>query len=345
MVSAPHASLWDRLFESLSEPGTVEISGADLEPFGKRSLDRFLENRLLIQQALPDDLGPCGCGRDGCHSLLEEIDGKYFAICPSADLFPEEINKEEVTFYQINLPKILQVLRHANELEGESITDIARDNAYFLGRKTLGAEQPALVFCRRLNGRNAHDVFHQVRGAVDSGRILLMTAGNYNLDLHQVRLSHSMHIYPAEITRYQTAPDSPSLDWTRISSDILFKDAIEENVDLYLDSTCHVARYKGHYFSPSAKPFEVLTALARRAIATKGQGFLKKDDIYKILAGSDSFQIEDNRIPDVIREIKNSLKPLVDTDAMTQQEFDSFIDPQRNVGYRLTIPCDQVRLI
>ncbi len=344
MASANPESLWRKIIESMVGAGDVRLNGTEVKPFGRRALDAMLHDRLLIQEAIPDDLGICGCINDECVAVLERIDGKYWSVCPSAQRRPLPLSEDDITFYHLNFKESLKRLRTANGLEDQDISTIASENAYFLGKTEVGIEPLSALFCRRLNRRNATDLFHKARGAISEGKILLAAANGFSLNLTESRVADSLGIYPIRFFDFQEAPDSLRLDWPTIVSKVLLPQVDETQSLLFVDSSCHLARYKNHLLDISAKPFEVLVALAKAAKRTNGSGYVLIQDIRLQLAGQVSTVIDGSRLSDNVRELRNYFRKMTDDQLISNEEAD-IISTKKTVGYRLTIPHEQIVVI
>ena len=344
MASANPESLWRKLIEATVGVGDVRLTATELKPFGRRARDAMLEDRLLFEEAIPDELGICGCSNDDCVSVLERIDGKYWSICPSAQRRPLPLSEEDVAFYRLNTSEFLKRLRTANGLAGEDISTIAKENIYLLGKTEAGIETLSVLFCRRLSRRNATDVLHQARGAITGDKILLATARGFNLGLAETRLAEALKIFPFPLCDFQESPDSPRLDWSAIVSKVLQLRKDETRATLFVDSTCHYARYKNQVLDISSKPFVVLVALAKTAKRHSGDGYVLTENIQLQLTGRSAETIQGTRLSDNVREIRNVLQKMAAENLITDADVE-LVENKKGVGYRLTIPHEQILVI
>jgi len=344
MASANPESLWRKIIESMVGAGDVRLTGTELKPFGKSALDSMLQDRLLFEEAVPDELGICSCSNDECVAILERIDGKYWSVCPSAQRRPLPLSKDDITFYRLNTNEFLKRLRTANALAGEDISVVAKENIYLLGKTEAGIEPLSVLFCRRLNRRNATDVLHQARGAITGDKILLATASGFNLGLAESRLAEALHIFPFRLCEYQASPDSPRLDWSAIVSKVLQLRKDETRATLFVDSTCHYARYKNQVLDIGSRPFAVLVALAKAAKKHSGDGFVLTEDIQLQLTGRSAETIQGSRLSDNVREIRNVLQRMAAEKLISDADVE-LVENKKGVGYRLTIPHEKILVI
>ncbi|HPQ70096.1 MAG TPA: hypothetical protein PKW95_13285 [bacterium] len=344
MASANHESLWRKLIEATIDVGDARISKAELNAFGQRALDAMLQDRLLFEEAISDELGICGCSNDECVAVLECIDGKYWSVCPSGQRRAIPLSEDDVTFYRLNTKELLKRLRAANELTGEDISIIAKENIYLLGKTEAGIDPLSVLYCRRLSRRNATDVFHQARGAITGDKILLATANGFNLGLTESRQAEALNIFPFRLCDYQKSPDSPRLDWSAIVSKVLQLRKDETRAMLFVDSTCHYARFKNQVLDISSRPFVVLVALAKTAKRSFGEGYVLTEDIQLQLTGRSAETIQGTRLADNVREIRNVLQKMAAENLLTDADV-NLIENKKGVGYRLTIPHEQILVI
>lgn len=266
---------------------------------------------------------------------------KIWAVCPQGLVPPENIPDEAAHLYEIDIGQLCCQLRQANQLQGEEITALGK-NIYFLGRREFGPESVAFALACRLTPRSLFSGHALLRRGVPHGRLICLTPTRPSLDLEDVRSLSDDHVFVCPVDENQHRPEMLALREDELTRLIAQPLELARTFTLYLDTRRHMAIFKGVSITMNRHAFDLLAMLAREAAGLGG--WVKRDTIFSAfwMTGVGNPTAQDSRIDDLAREVRNDLAKV---HGVGEDEAKKLIQTKSRVGYRLTLPASELKVI
>jgi DNA-binding response OmpR family regulator len=331
MASVSPDTLLRLLLDRLdAEPAPV-LSGIEVARYPAAELEHLFELRLLTETAQLEELGPCECGADGCWQTVHRDAAGLWAVCPSASLKPRAVTEDEIRQFRIEVRNFHVLLRQANRLDDDAITEFTR-TICFLGRADLAGRKIPVVLARCVNARTVENALFEIRGRLPDKPLIILTPTSRALDLHIKHHLKADGLMVATIAEFQASADSLLLDRQRLESLLRPKPLPVTEAMLRVDVAGHQAHFRGVALSMPPRAFQLLVLLARQAVGGD-EGWVKRETIYAMFwPGEDvKMLIYRRQIDDAVKELRRAL------DAVEAGVGTRLIETRHRVGHRLRL--------
>lgn len=345
MVFPLKDSLLLRILDQLDTDSSALITGC--AGFGKDDIENLLCLRVLIEVEPAVDLlcrRPCDVG---CDMTVIQRGGVYYLACPRGQTKPELISKDEVRQFRIDVTHFAGALCGANGIDcAFDGKPVYGDGIFHLGRKDIGGGSVEFVLATGLAAETAYTSMLNLRTHILAGTIISLSPTFMFSDVRHLNHLRAENIYPMAIAGLLEYPDKLVMDSNRLRETIAPHPNIETPVTLLIETDKMVVLYKGIPLKLQPMPFKLLLHLARHA----GE-VVERDTIYEMFwpQSSDGKSKKDmvyvRQIDDHIRHIRDALRQaLKELPDITDEKAELIIKTIKKAGFRLNIPCSEIRI-
>ena len=347
MVLPSKESLLSHVLEQLDADPSGLITGC--AEFGKDAVRDLLCLQVLAEIKAADAVLCLRACDMGCDMAVVPRDGAYYIACPRGQTKPAPISKDEVRQFRIDVTHFAGALCAANGIEcAFDGKPVYGDGIFHLGRKDIGGGPVEFVLAMGLTGDEfAYTSMLNLRTHIRAGAIIALSPTFGFSDARHLNHLHAEKIYPMAITVLLEYPDRLVMDSNRMLEAVAPRPGVESPVTLLIEADKMAARYKNIPLTLQPTPFKLFLHLARHA----GE-VVERDTIYDMFwpqpsdGKSKKEMVYVRQIDDHIRHIRDAFREALKElpDASSDEKAERILETKKKAGFRLNIPCSEIRI-
>lgn len=335
MVISPPATLLGLVIRELDASVLPVVSSEAVARYPQAQRERLLSLGILRERAAVRAVSPCEQGKHRCYEVIHGCPEQAVATCPALATPPSPVGPEGARGYEVQMLRLLCLLRTQNRLGGEVITEFQR-TLHFLGWTQSPTDRAAVVLARCMRPCNAESVLFNIRGRLPDAPVLILTPTPAPLDLHM------KHHFEADRMRMlalsEARRDSHSLEADLSWPDAALAAAPTSGPEpiLVVNRAARLVRYRGLELRLTHQEFALIELLAEKA-AQDPEAWVARDTI------------QDDLWPDYTPDDPGAARQVDDLIHRLRRAFEAvepgsgsqLIRTRRRSGYRLAMgPLD-----
>jgi hypothetical protein len=331
MGSAGRAALLQLLLRQIDRHPPGVVDGADLVHADPVLVERLLEERILVQEAPLEDVGPDPLSEGELPRRVCRRGGELVAFSAEGGSAPEQIDPRELVQYPIDIACLCRAIRDDNGL-GHAEPEILSSRTVLVGRKDDPVGRRPVVLCRLLNDRNVYETIHMLSSRLSAERLILVTPTERTLGIDAMNSlgSRGIDIVPAEHALQDSAVHAFALRWDGCNAPA--DSTPGSRAELFVDIGAHQAFLFGHELKMRPREFKVLIALAR---AYPSGRYVPSDELYDIVylaTRKRDISVYDEQIGDAVSRLRTVLREAAKSKG---RSIGRGIQTKKKIGYRL----------